>query len=194
MPIRKLRLVVVLASLLAWAAFDVQPALAEPVRIVAVGDLHGGYDAYQAILADAKLIDAKGRWAGGKAIFVQTGDVPDRGSGSLKILRHMMKLEEQARRKGGRVVALVGNHEAMNMTGDLRYVTPAEFAAFSTRKSERLRNQYFSKHRDELRARDGGALSDDEVRAKFEAEVPPAILSTHGVEPIRRNRQMGPCA
>ncbi len=176
MPIRNLRLVALLAWFFVWAAGCTQPALAEAARIVAVGDLHGDYEAYQAILTDAKLIDAKGRWAGGKAVFLQTGDVPDRGPDSLKILRHLMKLEGQARRKGGKVVALIGNHEAMNMTGDLRYVTPAEFAAFRTRKSERLRSRYFTAHRDELKARYGGALNDDEVRAKFEAEFPPGYL------------------
>ncbi|NWG93641.1 MAG: metallophosphatase, partial [Parvularculaceae bacterium] len=52
-------------------------AKAEPVEasapIVAVGDLHGDYDAYQAILREAKLIDAKGKWTCGKAILVQLG-------------------------------------------------------------------------------------------------------------------------
>jgi hypothetical protein len=176
MPIGKTRLVVLLAALIAWAALFAQPASAESRRIVAVGDLHGDYDAYQAIMSEAKLIDAKGRWAGGETIFVQTGDVPDRGPDSLKILQHLMKLESQARRKGGRVVALIGNHEAMNMTGDLRYVTPGEFAAFQTRKSEQLRNQYFASHREELRARYGGVFSDEGVRAKFEEEVPLGYL------------------
>jgi hypothetical protein len=39
-----------------------------------------------------------------------------------------MKLQREASRSGGKVIAMVGNHEAMNMTGDLRYVHPANIA------------------------------------------------------------------
>ena len=53
-------------------------------RIVAVGDLHGDYEAWTAIARDAGLVDARGRWAGGTTIFVQTGDITDRGPDSLK--------------------------------------------------------------------------------------------------------------
>lgn len=108
-------------------------------RVVAVGDLHGDYRAYRAIVRAAGLVDARDRWTGGDAIFVQTGDIADRGPDSLRIYRHLMQLQRQAARAGGRVVALVGNHEAMNVTGDLRYVHPGEFAAFADRHSERRR-------------------------------------------------------
>jgi hypothetical protein len=156
---------------LAVAALSlVAPATA--ARIVAVGDLHGDYEAYWTILSEAGLIDARGKWSGGETILVQTGDVADRGPDTLKIIRHLMKLEKDAKRKGGRVVALIGNHEAMNMTGDLRYVTPEEFAAFRTRRSAAVRAAYFMDHRDALRARYEGAFSDDALREKFEAEVP----------------------
>jgi hypothetical protein len=39
----------------------------------------------------------------------------------------MMNLERQAKKAGGAVHALIGNHEAMNVYGDLRYVTTEEF-------------------------------------------------------------------
>ncbi len=152
------------------------PAAAEESRIVAVGDLHGDYDAFRAIVEDAGLVNGRGKWIGGKTIFVQTGDIPDRGPDTLKIIRHLMKLEKQARRKGGRVVPLIGNHEAMNMLGDLRYVTAEEFAAFRTRKSKRLRDRYFREHRDEFRARQGGAIDDEQLRAKFDADVPLGLI------------------
>src|SRR5262245_10417007 len=48
-------------------------------RIVAVGDVHGAYERFVAILRTAGLIDQRERWVGGKAIFIQTGDVLDRG-------------------------------------------------------------------------------------------------------------------
>jgi hypothetical protein len=42
-----------------------------------------------------------------------------------------MKLEKQAAEAGGGVHALIGNHEAMDVYGDLRYVSPGEFASFA---------------------------------------------------------------
>jgi hypothetical protein len=45
------------------------------------------------------------------------------------------------------VVALVGNHEAMNMTDDLRYVSAADYAAFADAHSAALREQVFTENR-----------------------------------------------
>jgi Calcineurin-like phosphoesterase len=112
-------------------------------RIIAIGDLHGDYNAFQQLLTQAGLIDHHGKWVGRDTILVQTGDVPDRGPDSLKIIKHLQKLQKQARRKKGRVVTLVGNHEAMNMIGDLRYVHPGEYKAFATRKSVELRERTY---------------------------------------------------
>ena len=118
-------------------AVPATPAFAQ--RIVAVGDLHGDYDVWIDIARDARLIDARNRWAGGATILVQTGDITDRGPDSLKIIRHLQKLQKEAASAGGQVILLIGNHEAMNVTGDLRYVDPGEFAAFRDRNSEALR-------------------------------------------------------
>ena len=99
-----------------------------PARIIAIGDLHGDYEAFTQLLSQAELIDERGKWSGGSTILVQTGDVPDRGPDSLKIIQHLQRLQKQAPRRDGRVITLVGNHEAMNMTGDLRYVHEGEYA------------------------------------------------------------------
>jgi len=60
---------------------------------------------------------------------VQLGDVVDRGPDSLKIIRHLMKLQREAPRKGGRVIVLVGNHEAMTALGNEAYCTIEEYLA-----------------------------------------------------------------
>lgn len=99
-------------------------------RIVAVGDIHGALDRFRAILREAKVIDARDRWVGGTTILVQTGDILDRGPDSRRLLDLMMRLERDAQRAGGRVYALLGNHEVMRMRGDMRYVSPAEYEAF----------------------------------------------------------------
>ena len=124
-----------LAAVMAAAA-STSPAFAQAQRIVAVGDLHGDYAAWIDIARAAGIVDARSRWSGGNAILVQTGDIADRGPDSLKIIRHLQALQKEAPAAGGKVVVLVGNHEAMNVTGDLRYVDPGEYAAFRDRRSE----------------------------------------------------------
>ena len=132
-----------LLAVLAWA----MPAAAAPSslhRIVAVGDLHGDFAAWRQITRAAQLTDDKGRWTGGDTVLVQTGDVVDRGPDSLKIIQDLMRLQKEARRAHGQVVALVGNHEAMNLTGDLRYVSDADYAAYSDGRSAQLRENVYA--------------------------------------------------
>ncbi len=119
-----------------------------PQRIVAIGDIHGDYDAYQSIIMAAGLADKRGRWKGGETIFVQTGDIPDRGPDTKKIIEHLQKLQKRAAKKGGAVITLVGNHEAMNMIGDLRYVHPGEYEAFTDRNSKKRRDTFYDDNRD----------------------------------------------
>ena len=119
-------------------------------RIVAVGDLHGDYDQYIKVLTTNGLVDEQLRWQGGKTHFVQLGDVVDRGPDSIRIIRHLMKLEKEARKKGGRVHVLIGNHEVMNIQGDLRYVQPGEYSALIVENSDAVRARYIEavyKHR-----------------------------------------------
>jgi hypothetical protein len=114
-------------------------------RIVAVGDVHGDYDQLAAVLKSAGLIDEQGNWTGGKTHLVQNGDVLDRGPDSRKAMDLLMKLEKQAAEAGGYVHALIGNHEAMNIYGDLRYASAGEFAAFRDENSEKSREAAFAK-------------------------------------------------
>jgi hypothetical protein len=128
-------------------------------RIVAIGDLHGDYENYLAALRAADLIDRRGRWVGGEAHLVQSGDIPDRGSDTGKIIEHLDKLAREARRKGGHVHRLIGNHEAMNFYGDLRYVAPGEYEAFVDRNSEARRDRYFELVMQDLQTRDPEAYA-----------------------------------
>ncbi|MGH6729344.1 MAG: hypothetical protein ACREBK_04255, partial [Sphingomicrobium sp.] len=61
-------------------------AAAAPQRIVAVGDLHGDFQAWTDIARDAGVADRNGHWSGGSTILVQLGDITDRGPDSLKII------------------------------------------------------------------------------------------------------------
>src|SRR5579864_4724116 len=115
-----------------------QPGTWEGIdRIVAVGDVHGDYDQLVAVLKTAALVDDQLNWTGGKTHLVQTGDILDRGPDSRKAMDLLMRLEKQAEEAGGYVHALIGNHEAMNVYGDLRYTSPGEFAAFRDEEFEK---------------------------------------------------------
>ena len=116
-----------IAALWLWAAAG--PA-ASARRVVAIGDVHGAVDRLAALLQKAALIDDERRWIGGDAVFVQTGDIADRGVGMRAAYDLVMSLEEQARGAGGRVHVLLGNHEVMNMAGELRDAGPDIFETF----------------------------------------------------------------
>ena len=123
-------------------------------RIVAVGDVHGDYDQFLKLLQQAGVANDKGRWIGGRTHLVQTGDVLDRGPDSRKVMELLMSLTPQAQRAGGRVHALIGNHEVMNVLGDLRYVSAGEFEAFRSGNAKQLRDRAFAVLGDSTRRAD----------------------------------------
>jgi hypothetical protein len=108
-------------------------------RVVAIGDVHGDFDAFVAILQRARLIDPSNRWSGGNAVLVQTGDFLDRGPKARAVMDLLMSLQKDAPRQGGRLIVLMGNHEAMNIYGDLRYVTEADYASFADSRPDSRR-------------------------------------------------------
>ena len=153
--------------------------MADAPRVVAVGDVHGAYDSLVTVLRFAGIVDAKDKWVGGKAHLVQTGDLLDRGKDTRKVLDLMMRLEGEARKAGGRVHALLGNHEVMNMLGDLRYLNPEEYQAFKTPDSEPLRERFLrssaERAQENARARKE-AFDPVAFRTKFLAEVPLGLV------------------
>jgi hypothetical protein len=160
----------VLGSLTATAASGQQPA-----RIVAVGDLHGDYKAWTDISRAAGLVDQRGRWAGGKTVLVQMGDIADRGPDSLKIIRNLMALQREAARKGGKVVIVLGNHEAMMVLDDTRYTTPGEYAAFVDGQSASRRDRAYDINQARLEAfyrTQDPKITPEQARAKWMAEHP----------------------
>jgi len=132
-------------------------------RIVAVGDVHGAYDRLLAILRAAAVIDSRNRWIGGRTHLVQTGDVLDRGPDSRQALEFLRRLARDAERQGGRVHALIGNHEVMRLLGDFRYVVPGEYAAFTDANSEATRRAVIGR-------------SPADQRARLEAETPLGMI------------------
>ena len=87
----------------------------------------------------------------------------------------LMRLEGEARKAGGRVHALLGNHEVMNMLGDLRYVNAEEYKAFRSR-SRRGGGSTTTRRpcprRGRARRPRGKPFDEDAFRAKFLQQVP----------------------
>jgi len=91
-----------------------------------VGDVHGRYDQMSNLLMKANIIDADLNWIAGKSQVVFLGDVFDRGDDVTKVLWFIYELEQKAALAGGKVHLVLGNHEIMTMTKDLRYVSRKE--------------------------------------------------------------------
>ncbi|MEP6961337.1 MAG: metallophosphoesterase, partial [Acidobacteriota bacterium] len=128
-------------------------------RIVALGDVHADIARFTGVLRQAGLIDPANHWSGGQTHLVLCGDMIDRGSNSKQVLDLVMALEPEALKAGGRVHALLGNHEAMNMLGDLRYVPSDDYAAFRVANSADTLAKEMQSVLDELR-RSGSAPVD----------------------------------
>ena len=150
-------------------------------RVVAVGDIHGNYEGFVTILQQAGLVDDETHWIGGDATFVQTGDVFDRGVDIRKILDLLMRLQDEAAAAGGEVVALIGNHEGMNLMGFYRDVNPEVYATFVDDQSEKRRKAAFKEFKQYLKARAKAAGVEappitSELKDRWMAAVPPGVV------------------
>ena len=135
-----------LQSVIAFLLLTVFIRAQEAERIVAIADVHGDFDALVAILQKAGLIDETRHWSGGSSTLVQTGELLDRGPKSRAVMDLMMALQKEAPRRKGSVRIALGNHEVMNIMGDLRYVVPEDYAAFADVRSEQRRKAAFQNY------------------------------------------------
>lgn len=143
-------------------------------RIVAFSDVHGDYDAMVATLQSAKVIDDALNWSGGSTHFVLVGDILDRGPESRAAMDLLMRLEGEAVPAGGRVHVLVGNHEIMNLIGDVRYVAPGEYAAFEDEEIPEDRDRWFAAYRS---TRELPGQDVEVSRAEFDKNFPAGFFA-----------------
>src|ERR1035438_6304988 len=120
----------------AWARPVKAPAKL-PETIVAIADVHGDFDDFVAILQRTGLINQQNHWTGGKTTFVQCGDLLDRGAKPREVMDLVVAVQNESGQAGVQVVSLLGNHEMMNIMGDLRYVTPVNYASYADSNSEK---------------------------------------------------------
>lgn len=128
---------------------DYRPTLKKGQRVVAFGDVHGDISALRSFLITAELLDPESTneepmWAGGDAICVQTGDVLDRGDDELACFRLLATLARQAKKAGGALLLLYGNHESLNAAGLFQYANPGGNTEFDKTIGARIDYNYGS--------------------------------------------------
>lgn len=96
----------------------------KPSKILAISDIEGNFVPFMKLLLANKVIDRFLRWTFNDGHLVIVGDCFDRGEEVMECLWLIYYLEEKARKAGGYVHFLLGNHEIMNLNGDWRYVHP----------------------------------------------------------------------
>jgi hypothetical protein len=91
-------------------------------RLFVIGDIHGQCDSLKKFLFNNKITDSKNHWQFGSGHLLFMGDIFDRGETVTEALWLIYRLEQEARKSGGMVHLILGNHELMTFTGDSRYV------------------------------------------------------------------------
>jgi hypothetical protein len=173
MLLRALKISVLVMLATAGAAHASDWRVDGAARVVAIADIHGAFDAMVETLQQANVIDAETAWSGGETHLVVVGDILDRGPKSRNAMDLLMRLEGEASAAGGQVQVVIGNHESMNMIGDLRYVSKSEYAAFAADETGEERERWFvayaKRHADEA--------SPDGLRGKFEQQFPAGFFA-----------------
>jgi hypothetical protein len=133
-------------------------------RIIALGDIHGDYNLCIRLLKLGKVIDDNLNWIGNDTIVVQIGDQIDRcrptstnkcnmknndlndEHSDIKILKLFTKLDKLAQKSipPGKVISLLGNHELLNIQGQMNYVSYEGIEKFSDYKDPENPNLKFS--------------------------------------------------
>jgi len=148
-----------------WASVD---------RIVVVPDIHGAYPAVVRLLQATSLVDDSLHWIGSDAHLVSLGDLLNRGPESRKVMDLLIRLQQEATVAGGRVHVLVGNHELMNLIGDLRYVAKQEYLAFAGEEDAAARDDRFNLFQN---TSDDAFETEADARRAFDDQYPPGFFA-----------------
>src|SRR5215204_3090384 len=91
-------------------------------KLLVLSDIEGTFQGFNKLLLAGGVIDKQFNWIFGTGHLVICGDLFDRGEEVTACLWLLYKLEDEAKSKGGYVHVILGNHEIMNLSEDIRYV------------------------------------------------------------------------
>ena len=89
-------------------------------KIIAISDIESGYKTFRDFLIENNVIDKHLNWIFGKGHLVLVGDFVDRGFSTTQVLWFIYKLEQDAKKVGGKVHFILGNHEIKNLQGNYK--------------------------------------------------------------------------
>jgi hypothetical protein len=91
-------------------------------KVLAISDIEGNFNVFSQFLINNKVIDKNLNWIFDNGYLVCNGDFFDRGDDVTACLWLIYKLEQEAEKQGGKVHYIIGNHEEMNLRGNVKYV------------------------------------------------------------------------
>jgi hypothetical protein len=160
-------------------AFTTPPAAAQGggSRLVVLGEVQGAANTLAVLLQKLDVVDEDGHWSGGDSVLIQTGDLIDGGEHSRAAMDLFMQLQDEAEGTGGRVIVLMGNHEAMNILGELRDVNYMTYASFAGPDAEDRQNSYYESYvawrTERARATGTEFVADEDFKTEWFALHPP---------------------
>ncbi len=93
-------------------------------KMLAISDIEGEFENFRNLLMADHVMDSLYNWTYGNGLLIVCGDLFDRGKDVAAELWLLYKLEDEAIASGGYVHTILGNHDIMNLSGDIRYVHP----------------------------------------------------------------------
>ena len=96
-------------------------------KILAISDIESGFKTFRDFLIANNVIDESLNWIFGSGHLVLNGDFVDRGFSTTQVLWFIYKLEQDAKKQGGIVHFILGNHELKNMQGNYDATSPKYF-------------------------------------------------------------------
>ncbi|CAL2103495.1 Metallophos domain-containing protein [Tenacibaculum sp. 190130A14a] len=100
-------------------------------KILAISDIESKYKTFRDFLISNQVIDKELNWTFGKGHLVLVGDFVDRGFSTTQVLWFIYKLEQEAKKHGGNVHFILGNHELKNLQGQYKSAEQKYYAIAS---------------------------------------------------------------